>query len=132
MSDSPDFWRGTPLPPVERPLGHSPRRDEIADRVWRWGGAQTALRNSRHFLYAVIDHGTEEDWRFAVADIPADVWRRALQRAHAGDVGRGGHRLFSLWFGLDANRSAGWPDRAHIRDVRRGHLRRLRIRLASR
>ena len=121
-----EAWRGTPLPPVERPLSHSPRRDEIANRVWRWGGAETALRNSRHFIYAIIDHGTEEDWRFAARDIRPEVWRWALASAQPGEVCRGGHRLFSLLFGADPDLAANWPDNAHFRDIKRGHKRRLR------
>lgn len=132
MSGAPRHWRGTPLPPVERPLAHTPIRDEIAGRVWPWGGAKTALRNSRHFLYAIIDRGTEDDWRRALSDIPAEIWRWALAQARPGEVGRAGHRLFSLWFGMDAERAANWPGRAHFRDVRRGHLNRLRARLEAR
>ena len=132
---SPFWWHGTPLPPLEPPipaLRRSPELDDIADRVWRWGGAETACRHGRHFLYAIIDRGTEADCRFILKTIPREVWREALASARPGEVCRAGHRLFSLLLGLDTGHAADWPDHAHYRDVRRGHFRRLRARVKAR
>lgn len=112
-------WKGTPIPPVDRPLALTPEREEICNRVWWWGGPEIALRNCRHYIYHVIDYGTVADREFTMGDVPQDIWHYALNTAKAGMVSRGGHKLFSLWMGADETVSEGWPDRASRFDIRR-------------
>jgi len=111
------MWRGTPIPCVDRPLALTPERARIALSAWRWGGPEIALRNACHFLYNVIDNACSDDVLFIMNDVPEDTWRYALDKAKPGEVSRCGHRLFSLWFKVDWERSRNWNPLAHRHDV---------------
>ena len=110
-------WKGTPIPPVDRPLALTPERADICDRIWRWGGPEFALRNSRHYLYHVIDDGTMRDWLFTIDDVDRNVWLYALNTARQGIVSRGGHRLFAMILGADVSRSDAWSLLGHRNDA---------------
>ena len=110
-------WRGTPIPPVDRPLALTPERAEICDRVWWWGGPEIALRNCRHYIYHVIDYGAVRDWHFSVDDVDHEIWLYALNSARQGLVSRGGHRLFCIILGGDVSRSDKWSLRGHKNDA---------------
>ena len=114
-------WRGTPIPPVDRPLKITAERAEICDRVWWWGGAEIALRNCRHYLYHVIDYGTQSDRDFTMRDVPIDIWQYALNSAHEGLVSRGGHKLFALRMGAEPSVSNEWLDTSSRFDIRRAY-----------
>ena len=103
-------WKGTPIPPVDRPLKLTPERAEICNHVWWWGGPEIALRNCRHYIYHVIDYGTVAEREFTMQDVPREIWQYALNTARQGSVNRGGHKLFSLWMGADESVSDHWGD----------------------
>ena len=112
-------WQGTPIPPLDDPLTMSPRRREIAQRVWWNGPAWTVLRNASRYLWHVMDHGFGEDIRFTLSDVERAQWIRALETARPGWLSRGSFVLWSLYFGLMADdESCDWPQDAHLRDVR--------------
>ena len=113
-------WRGTPIPPVKNPLSRTPKRWEIANRVWWNGPPWTVLRNASHYLWQVMDYGTHEDIRHALRDVTEDSWLRALDEARPGLLSKGSYVLWSLVFGrmhLD-DPPCDWPDSAHRSDVR--------------
>ena len=103
-------WKGTPIPPVDRPLKLTPERARICDHVWWWGGPEIALRNCRHYIYHVIDYGSNKEREFTMQDVPREIWQYALNTARQGMVNRGGHKLFSLWMGADHSISDDWGD----------------------
>ena len=103
-------WKGTPIPPVDRPLKLTPERARICDHVWWWGGPEIALRNCRHYIYHVIDYGTDAEREFTMHDVPREIWCYALNTARQGLVNRGGHKLFSLLMGADESVSDDWGD----------------------
>ena len=112
-------WRGTPIPPLDDPLPMSPRRREIAERVWWNGPAWTVLRNSSRYLWHVMDHGFSRDIGFTLRDVERERWVRALETARPGALSRGSFVLWSLYFGLmAADERCDWPQEAHLRDVR--------------
>lgn len=111
-------WNGTPIPPVDRPLKITPERAAICSRVWWWGGPDIALRNCRHYIYHVIDYGTDVDKQFTIRDVPRETWIYALNSAKEGRVSRGGHTLFALWMGADPTISDGWRDASSRFDIR--------------
>ena len=109
-------WKGTPIPPVDRPLALTPERAAICNRVWWWGGPEIALRNCRHYLYHVIDYGLVSDWKFTLNDVELEFWLYALNTARQGVMSRGGHRLFSILLGGDVSRSDSWSLLGHKND----------------
>lgn len=112
-------WRGTPIPPIRRPLPRTEKRWEIADRVW-WGGPPwTILRNASWYLWHVMDYGRDADVRHALEDLPAQAWRRALDEARPGLLSKGSYVLWSLVFGrIEPGAVCGWPDNAHRLDAK--------------
>ena len=112
-------WKGTPIPPLDDPLAVSPRRREIAERVWWNGPAWTVLRNASRYLWHVMDHGFAEDIGFTLRDVERAQWTRALEVARPGWLSRGSFVLWSCYFGLMADDAiCEWPQDAHLRDVR--------------
>ena len=79
-----DHWRGTPIPPVNNALRQTPRRAEIAGRVWWNGPPWTVLRNASHYLWHVMDYGGRDDVRFTQVDVPGEFWCLALEEARPG------------------------------------------------
>ena len=112
-------WKGTPIPRLDDPLAVSPRRREIAERVWWNGPAWTVLRSASTYLWHVMDHGFTEDIGFTLGDVERARWTRALEVARPGRLSRGSFVLWSCYFGLMADDAiCDWPQDAHIRDVR--------------
>ena len=112
-------WRGTPIPPVSRPLRLTPERSAIADRVWWHGPPWTALRNAAHYLWHVMDYGQPDDVRHALRDVSQETWTWALDEARPGLLSKGSYVLWSLAFdriGIDD--PCDWPDCAHRLDRR--------------
>ena len=118
-------WRGTPIPPVDRPLAETPERHRIAERVWWNGPPWTVLRNAPRYLWHVMDFGTDDDIAYTRDDLPRDLWRHALRTARPGQVSRGSWILWSIAYGQFANTDEyiaacrrDWPETAHKRDWR--------------
>ena len=113
------LWRGTPIPPVCKPLRITPERAKIANRVWWNGPPWTVLRNRAYYLWHVMDHGISSDIRHALSDISPESWVWALGEAQPGLLSRGSFILWSLTFDLirEGDR-CDWPDTAHRRDWR--------------
>ena len=114
-------WHGTPIPPIDRPLALTAERADICECVWWWGGPEIALRNSRHYLYHVIDYASQAQCEFTMKDVPLEIWRYALNSANQAEVSRGGHKLFALFMGTDHTISDGWKDSANRFDIRRNY-----------
>lgn len=113
------LWRGTPIPPVDRPLRLTPERSEICNRIWWWGGPENALRNCRHYLYHVIDYGRMPDWKFTMVDVDREIWLYALETSREGLLSRGGHRLFAVLLHGDITHSDNWSMNGHRNDIAR-------------
>ncbi len=112
-------WKGTPIPPIDDPLAASPRRSEIAQRVWWNGPAWTVLRNASRYLWHVMDYGFAADIGFTLRDVERARWVRALETARPGWLSRGSFVLWSCYFGLMADDGiCDWPHNAHRRDIR--------------
>ena len=112
-------WQGTPIPPVHHPLELTPRRQEIAGKVWWNGPAWTILRNASWFLWQVMDYGSDDDIRYTLQDVSERTWIGALKEARPGLLSRGSYVLWSLAFrqiGIDE--CCDWPDTAHRLDQR--------------
>lgn len=113
------LYRGTPIPPVLRPLARSERRWQIAQRVWWNGPPWTILRNSSVYLYQVMDYGRTPDIRFTTADVPKALWHLALEEARPGMLSKGAYMLWSLVLERQPpGFHCDWPDDAHVRDIR--------------
>ena len=113
-------WRGTPIPPVARPLALTPRRAAIANRVWWNGPPWTVLRNAAHYLWHVMDYGRVEDVAHALRDVPRETWLWALDEAGPGLLSKGSYVLWSLHFGRmePDGPPCPWPDAAHRLDCK--------------
>lgn len=114
-----DHWRGTPIPPVKNALRKTPRRMEIADRVWWNGPPWTVLRNASNYLWHVMDYGRVEDVRFTQTDVPCGLWKQALEEARPGLLSKRSYVLWSLVFDrIKPGELSGWPHTAHRMDWR--------------
>ena len=112
-------WQGTPLPPVDRPLGLNPGRERIAAMVWWHGPPWCVLRNRNVYLWRVMDYATTEGLLYTVQDLPAGDWRIALQAAKPGRLSAGAWTFWSLTLGLlPLGAVSDWPSLAHRLDVR--------------
>ena len=112
-------WRGTPIPPVSNPLARTPDRWRIAEWVWWNGPPWTVLRNASYFLWHVMDYATDADRHLMMADVPPEVWLRALEDARPGQLSKGAYCLFSrLLDRMGPAEICDWPDDAHLRDIR--------------
>ena len=107
-------WQGTPLPPVDRPLGLNPGRERIAAMVWWHGPPWCVLRNRNVYLWRVMDYATTESLLYTVQDLPAGDWRIALQAAKPGRLSAGAWTFWSLTLGLlPLGAVSDWPSLAH-------------------
>ena len=118
-------WRGTPIPPVDRPLPITPERQRIAKRVWWNGPPWTVLRSAPRYLWQVMDYGTDDDIAYTRGDVARDLWCHSLRTARPGQVSRGSWILWSIAYGLIATNDdfiaacrRDWPETAHRRDWR--------------
>lgn len=118
-------WRGTPIPPVDRPLAITPERQRIAERVWWNGPAWTVLRSAPRYLWHVMDYGTDRDIAYTRRDVARDLWCHSLRTARPGQVSRGSWILWSIAYGLIATNDEfiaacrrDWSETAHKRDWR--------------
>ncbi|MDE2933044.1 MAG: hypothetical protein OXS47_04130 [Chloroflexota bacterium] len=112
-------WKGTPIPPIDDPLAASPRRCEIAERVWWNGPAWTVLRNASTYLWHVMDYGFTEDIGFTLREVERTRWVRALEVARPGALSKGSYVLWSCYFGLMADDAiCDWPAMAHRLDLK--------------
>lgn len=113
-------WRGTPIPPLKRPLKHSSERHRIASYVWWNGPPWTVLRNASHYLWHVMDYGQADDIHFTLKDVPRRLWLAALADARPGQLSKGSYELWSLVLGRVKceDPPCDWPDNAHRLDIR--------------
>ncbi len=112
-------WKGTPIPPMDDPLAASPRRCEIAERVWWNGPAWTVLRSASTYLWHVMDYGFTDDIGFTLRDVERARWVRALEAARPGALSKGSYVLWSCYFGIMADDAiCEWPATAHRLDVK--------------
>ena len=67
-----------------------------------------------------MDFGGDGIIGLMLDDVPREIWRLALTEARPGQLSRGSKTLWLLWFGLmqPGDLLEGWPDDAHIKDVR--------------
>lgn len=111
-------WRGTPIPPVDRPLPAAGGLAGVAERTWWNGPAWTILRNGPQFLRHVMDHGRPADVAICETSVPAELWTQALLEAEPGSMSRSAHRWFCVKRGLFRIKELpAWP-RSHLFDHR--------------
>lgn len=105
-------WRGTPIPPVDRPLPAFGGLEGVAERTWRNGPPRTILRNGPWFLRHVMDHGRTPDVTVCERAVPADLWTQTLLEAKPGSMSRRARRWFRVKRGLFRIRDLpAWPPR---------------------
>ena len=111
-------WRGTPIPPVDRPVPMTPLRAQIADRVWCNGPPWTILRNRSMYLQHVMEEASLNEQEAELAAIDRADWQRALRELTPGGMSWRCVAWWSLELGLREYGSiCEWPLGAHPKDM---------------
>ena len=111
-------WHGTAIPRVEHPVPGTAAHCAIAARVWWQGDPWTVLRNSNHYLWAVMNHGRDADALTVLRTIPRARWLAALDAARPGRLAKRAYIFWTLTLtGRMPADIAEWPDNAHRGDL---------------
>ena len=111
-------WRGTPIPPVDRPVKLTAERAEIADRIWCNGPPWSILRNRNIYLQHVMEYATLDQQEAELEAIERADWQRALRALKPGGMSWQCAAWWSLELGLREPGSIWrWPIGAHPKDL---------------
>ena len=111
-------WRGTPIPPVDRPVPMTPLRAEIAGRVWCNGPPWTILRNRNAYLQHVMEYANLDQQEAELTVIERPDWQRALRELRPGGMSWRCVAWWSLELELrELGSICEWPLGAHPKDM---------------
>ena len=110
--------KGTPIPPVDRPLALTPARAKTAERVWWNGPPWTILRNRNRYLQQIMEYADDEETEREREDIDEEDWREALRALKPGDMSWKSVAWWSIELELrELGSICRWPVGAHPRDL---------------